>query len=134
MRRHIRIIWSCFAASSATPSRSRFPLALAIVAGTVSGNAQAQAPTREDYLRRFDADGDGRVSLGEYQEYLSRGFHAMDRDGNGVLAAGELPPGVRTRTATTLESHRRALARMFDLLDLDNSGHLDARELTAPPR
>lgn len=94
----------------------------------------ASAQTRADYLRRFDADGDGRVSLGEYQDYMSRGFHAMDRNGDGVLSSAELPSGVRARTATTLEGHRRALARMFDLLDVDNNGFLDAVELTAPPR
>ena len=97
-----------------------------------SGLAQAQA-TRAEYLRLFDTDGDGRVSLSEYQEYMSRGFYAMDRNGDGVLSASELPGGVRTRTATTLESHRRALARMFDRLDINNDGYLDANELTAMP-
>lgn len=92
------------------------------------------AETRQDYLRRFDANGDGRVSLQEYQDYMSRGFHAMDRNGDGVLSADELPAGTRSRTATTLEAHRRALARMFDLLDANNDGFLDADELTAPPR
>ena len=37
-------------------------------------------------------------------------------------------------TATTLEGHRRSLARMFDVLDVNNDGFLDANELTAPPR
>lgn len=94
----------------------------------------AQAQTRSEYLRRFDTNGDGRVSLAEYQDYMSQGFHAMDSNGDGVLSADELPAGVRTRTATTLEGHRRALARMFDLLDVNNDGFLDANELTAPPR
>lgn len=112
----------------AIPSLPLAALALLITAGT------AQAQTRADYLRRFDVNGDGRVSLSEYQEYMSRGFHAMDRNGDGVLSVGELPSGVRTRTATTLEGHRRSLARMFDVLDVNNDGFLDANELTAPPR
>ena len=103
-------------------------LVLLVVAG------MARAQTRADYLRRFDTDGDGRVSLAEYQEYMSRGFHAMDRNGDGVLSADELPAGVRVRTATTLEGHRRSLARMFDVLDANNDGFLSADELTAPPR
>ena len=108
-------------------------LLLAAVAALVPlGTAQAQ--TRADYLRRFDSDGDGRVSLSEYQDYMSHGFHAMDRNGDRVLSADELPSGVRTRTATTLDGHRRAVARMFDVLDANNDGFLDANELTAPPR
>ena len=92
------------------------------------------AQSRSDYLKRFDSDGDGRVSLTEYQEYMSRSFHRMDRNGDGALSALELPAGVRSRTATTLEGHRRALARMFDVLDINNDGYLSATELTAPPR
>lgn len=107
-------------------------LPVAFVLLVVAGTAQAQ--TRADYLSRFDTDGDGRVSLAEYQEYMGRGFHAMDRNGDGVLSADELPAGVRTRTATTLEGHRRSLARMFDVLDVNNDGFLSANELTAPPR
>ncbi len=113
-------------------AKPSLPLAALVSLVVVAGMAQAQ--TRADYLRRFDADGDGRVSLAEYQDYMSRGFHAMDRNGDGVLSADELPSGVRARTATTLEGHRRALARMFDLLDANNDGFLDANELTAPPR
>ena len=112
----------------ATPLLLLAALVLFIMAGA------AQAQTRADYLRRFDVNGDGRVSLAEYQEYMSRGFHAMDRNGDGVLSVDELPSGVRSRTATTLDGHRRALARMFDVLDVNNDGFLSATELTAPPR
>lgn len=100
--------------------------------GLAAASAQAR-DSRREYLGWFDTDGDGRVSLAEYQEYLSQGFYAMDRNGDGVLAAGELPEGIRTRTATTLESHRRALARMFDRLDVNNDGYLSVNELTAMP-
>ena len=96
--------------------------------------AEPLARTPSEYLLRIDANGDGRVSLSEYQDYLSRGFTRMDRDGNGVLSASELPPGARTRRAPTLESHLRALAATFDRQDVDNDGYLDARELSAPPR
>ena len=108
-------------------------LLLATVA-TLAPLGTTPAQTRADYLRRFDSDGDGRVSLSEYQDYMSHGFHAMDRNGDRVLSADELPSGVRTRTATTLDGHRRAVARMFDVLDANNDGFLDANELTAPPR
>lgn len=92
------------------------------------------AATPSEYLVRMDGNADGRVGLGEYQDYLSRGFLQMDRDGDGRLSASEMPPGTRARKAPTLESHLRALAATFDRQDADNSGFLDARELAAPPR
>ena len=119
---------------AAASTRTTTALLLLLPALFVAGAAGAQVQTRQDYLRRFDTNGDGRISLQEYQDYMGRGFHAMDRNGDGVLSADELPNGVRARTATTLEGHRRALARMFDLLDTDNNGFLDANELTASPR
>ncbi len=112
--------------------RLRHACAVAAALLSASFATQAQA-SRSEYLSWFDTDGDGRVSLAEYQDYLSQGFHAMDRNGDGVLSASEMPAGVRLRTATTLESRRRALTRMFDRLDLDNDGYLDANELTAVP-
>lgn len=92
----------------------------------------AQA-NRTEYLQRFDQDGDGRVSLHEYQQYMSRGFQAMDRNGDGVLSADELPAGVHWRGPITLTAHLQALARTFMRLDSNGDGYLDARELTAPP-
>ena len=112
--------------------RKMAALRLIALIALVGGPAQAQS-TRAEYLRWFDTDGDGRVSLSEYQEYMSHGFRAMDLDGDGVLHAGELPPSARVRTATTLQSHHRSLTRMFDRLDINHDGYLDADELTAMP-
>lgn len=101
----------------------------------IGANAAASlAVTPAEYLVRMDLDGDGRIALREYQDYLSRGFVQMDRDGNGVLDASELPVGTRSRRAPTLESHLRSLAAVFDRQDINNDGHLDARELAAPLR
>jgi Ca2+-binding EF-hand superfamily protein len=108
--------------------------ALALLLLAASGSACALARTPAEYLQRMDADADGRISLREYQDYLSRGFVAMDLDGDGRLSASEMPAGTRARRAPTLESHRRALAATFDRQDANNDGHLDARELAAPPR
>ena len=96
--------------------------------------AAPYAATPSEYLLRMDGDGDGRVGLAEYQDYLSRGFLQMDRDGDGVLSASELPSGTRSRRAPTLEGHLRSLAAVFDRQDANNDGHLDARELAAPLR
>lgn len=103
------------------------------LAATAAG-AQPLPRTPSDYLDTMDRDGDARVALAEYQDYLSRGFQQMDRDGDGRLSAAELPPGARSRRVPTLEGHRRSLAATFDRQDADNDGFLDARELAAPPR
>ena len=100
---------------------------LALAAG-----AQAQVHASGDYLARMDRDGDGRVSLVEYQDWLSYAFDAMDRNHDGVLAPDELP-GSRG-AAITRTQHRARLADAFRRQDRDHDGFLGARELAAPPR
>ena len=94
--------------------------------------AAAQVAATADYLAKMDTDGDGRVSLAEYQAWMSYAFDGMDRDGDGVLAPWEQPGG-RGRTITRAE-HLARLADRFHRQDADGDGFLDARELAAPPR
>ena len=100
---------------------------LALAALLATGFARAPS----DLLGRFDTDGDGRVVEQEYVDYLSLGFRARDVDGNGVLEGGELPPG--SRPITRADSEMR-LRRQFARQDGNRDGHLDTRELLAPPR
>jgi Ca2+-binding EF-hand superfamily protein len=85
-----------------------------------------------DYLSRMDADHDRRVSLPEYQDWLSYAFDAMDRNRDTVLTADELP-GNRGRAITRSE-HRDRLASTFRKQDGNRDGYLTAKELAAPPR
>jgi len=94
--------------------------------------AGAQVAATSDYLARMDADRDGRVSLVEYQDWLSYAFDGMDRNRDGVLVAAELPGG-RGRPVTRV-AHRERLALRFAKQDANRDGFLDARELAAPPR
>jgi hypothetical protein len=94
--------------------------------------AAAQVHDAADYLARIDTDGDGRVSLAEYQAWMGYAFARMDRDGDGVLAAHELPGG--RGKPVTLAGHRAALAAAFARQDRNGDGYLDAAELAAPPR
>ena len=70
--------------------------------------AFAQVRASGEYLARMDVDRDGRVSLGEYQDWLSYAFDAMDRDRDGVLSSAEQPGG-RGETLTRA-AHRARLA------------------------
>ncbi len=93
------------------------------------------AESSAELLHWMDADQDGRVAVGEYQEYLSRAFHAMDRDRDGIVALDELPPevvGPRSQPLS-LDRHYGNLAAQFHRLDRDRDGFLDADELAQPP-
>jgi Ca2+-binding EF-hand superfamily protein len=102
----------------------------------MTGIAAAQPQASSDYLSRMDRDHDGRVSLVEYQDWLSYGFDAMDRNHDGVLSADELPArggqGGRGHPLTR-EEHRARLAAAFHRQDRNGDGFLDSRELAAPP-
>lgn len=63
---------------------------------------------------------------------MSRGFQAMDRNGDGILEIDELPGG--RGHPITLREYQDNLRRQFHKLDRHHRGYLDAQELTAPPR
>lgn len=94
--------------------------------------AQAQVRSSGDYLAKMDADGDGRVSLAEYQDWLSYAFHAMDRDRDGVLSPAEQPGG--RGKSLTLGEHQGRIAERFRKQDANRDGFLSRQELAAPPR
>lgn len=111
------------------------PLLLATCLFALPIVATAQVNSTGDYLSRMDTDGDGKVSLVEYQDWLSYGFDAMDKNRNGVLEPDELPPGRRNAAAAlTREQHRAQLAETFRKQDRNRNGSLDARELASPPQ
>lgn len=85
-----------------------------------------------DYLSRMDSDGDRRISLLEYQEWLTYAFDGMDRNRDGVLTPDEQPGG--RGKAITRDAHRARVAERFGRQDIDRSGFLDAKELAAPPQ
>ncbi len=93
---------------------------------------KAQIQRTSEYLSKMDTDGDGKVSLTEYQDWMSYAFDAMDRNGDGILAQDEQPGG-RGKPVTRGE-HRTRLAERFRKQDLNHDGFLSARELAAPPQ
>lgn len=113
----------------------RLGVAIAIVAYALlecALPAAAQVQHTKDYLSKMDADGDGKVSLAEYQDWMSYGFNAMDRNRDGVLTPDEQPGG-RGKPVSRNE-HRTRLAERYSKQDLNRDGSLSARELAAPPQ
>lgn len=109
-------------------------VALVVLVATIAASAQATGlpDTPNGYVARMDLDGDGRVDLAEFRDYMSRGFRERDLDGNGILDGDELPvPGSRT---LHLGDHLERLAEAFRRQDRNGDGWLDADELAAPPR
>ena len=94
--------------------------------------ANAQVQRTGDYLSKMDRDGDGKVSLAEYQDWLTYAFDGMDRDRDGVLSAAEQPGG--KGQPLTREQHRTRLAERFRKQDANRDGFLNARELASPPQ
>jgi len=94
--------------------------------------APAFAQSRDDYLRRVDSDGDGRVSLAEYQFHMSFAFRQMDRNNDAILEPEEqLVPNAKPLTRAELDAR---LALQFHRQDRNHDGYLSAAELSAPPQ
>ena len=109
------------------------PVLLALSAGaSAQAHSQSQVQSTRDYLQRMDTDGDGRVSLVEYQAWMSYAFDGMDRDGDGVLSAAEQPGG--KGKPLTRQLHRERLSQRFKRQDVNRDGYLNAVELAAPPQ
>ena len=105
---------------------------LLLLAACAPGAVLAQVRDTASYLQRMDSDGDGRVSEAEYVQWLLYAFDRMDRNGDGVLGADELPGG--KGRAISREQQRSTLVQRFHKQDANGDGYLDARELSAPPR
>ncbi len=64
-----------------------------VLATLLPSAALAQVTDTASYLQRMDSDGDGKVSEAEYVQWMLYAFDRMDRNGDGVLTADELPGG-----------------------------------------
>ena len=107
----------------------RFSCLALLLAGSA---AHAQVADTRSYLQRMDTDGDGRVSVEEYVQWMLYAFERMDRNGDGVLSADELPGG--KGAPITRQQQRQTLIQRFHKQDANGDGYLSAKELAAPPR
>lgn len=95
-------------------------------------SAQAQVTDTGSYLQRMDTDGDGKVSVEEYVQWMMYAFDRMDRNADGVLSTDELPGG--KGRPITREQQRQTIIERFHKQDANGDGFLSAKELSAPPR
>lgn len=110
----------------------RAALTVLLLVAVWAPSLQAQVSDTASYLQRMDSDGDGKVSEAEYLQWMLYAFDRMDRNGDGVLSADELPGG--KGRAISREQQRQTIVQRFHKQDANGDGFLDARELAAPPR
>lgn len=85
-----------------------------------------------------DVDGDFQLSWEEFRNFFVPQFHALDRDGDGVIRGAEHPPARAadgksvTPPDVTDEAFQQALRNAFQRADLDRSGGLSAKEWATP--
>lgn len=121
-------------------------LAAAMLLGAASMTAQAQ-PNRKpfgtgelpEFLKPYDLDGDGKLSVEERQAYEKATREARperpgrvnpwDTDGDGVLSDAE-KEAARAAIAAKIETER---TKRFNELDADTDGFLTSTELAAIP-
>lgn len=96
----------------------------------LAGSAWAQSP--DEYFRRIDRDFDGALSRLEFQDWMSRAFHSMDRNGDRVLDPDEQL--IANAPRVTLADLHQRLSVQFDKQDRNADGRLSPAEYLAPPQ
>src|SRR3546814_744578 len=107
-------------------------LASLVLSSLLPFAAHTQVDGTGDYLSRMDSDGDGRISLVEYQDWMSYAFDGMDRNRDGTLTPDELPGG--KGKPVTREGYRARIAATFNKQDVAHNRKSTPRELAAPPQ
>lgn len=96
----------------------------------IAQNASAQS--REQYFSNIDSNGNGGVSIAEFQDWMAYGFNHIDKNADNVIDADEaLVPKMAGVTRTR---HQANIAAQFRRQDRNKNGELSMRELTAPPQ
>ena len=82
---------------------------------------------RDHMIKKFDQDGDGRLSRAERTAAVQAVFKAADSDGDGGLSLAEW----ETYREKRLAARRQAVHRM---IDVDGDGAISANEFAAGHR
>jgi len=115
--------------------------ALALVGFAVTLPAQAAGITADAFIRKWDADHDGTLSLEEVKKAAGARFDALDRNHDGSLDRRELgatmsPQQLRqadlAKSGTLDKNEYLALVEQrFQAADSNRDGKLDKKELNS---
>ena len=111
--------------------RKLLPLAAALVPMALlsthvdarSGSYSTDHVLSDDFLERFDTDGDGRVTRTEIEAVLAEDFASADTDADGLLSYAEF-------SALLAQYRQDKLQAEFDSLDTDASGSISEQEFS----
>ena len=81
----------------------------------------------ERFMRLYDLNGDGKVTVDEINSDQSRMFGAIDVDGDKALSVEEMQ-----RRGRSLQLWRTVT--MFDLLDVNGDGKISVEEIQGPTK
>jgi EF hand len=123
----------------------RLRIGIAMLALTVpafiAAPAQAAGVTAEGFIREWDADHDGTLSLDEVKKAAGARFDALDRDHHGTLDRKELgatmsPKEFREADADkdgTLDKseYLTVVEKLFAAVDKNRDGKLDKKKLNS---
>ncbi|SIT85062.1 EF-hand domain-containing protein [Pontibaca methylaminivorans] len=102
--------------------------ATALGAGSLAAqDAEADKPSGQSWMsfESLDADGDGTVTLEEFQQRRNAMFESMDSDGDGKLSVEEIE-------AEAVKRARERAEAMVERFDKDGDGFLGAEEMPGP--
>jgi hypothetical protein len=92
----------------------------------------AFAQSRSSYFDAADTDHDGKLSLLEFQEWMSFAFRQMDKNHDEVIEPEEqLVPNAKRLTLAELHARQ---AEQFKRQDRNHDGLLTQAEFLAPPQ
>jgi Ca2+-binding EF-hand superfamily protein len=115
---------------------------MSLVVGAMSTSAFAvsrHAAAGTGQVRLMDRDRNGKVSKGEFLQYMSHTFHRRDVNKSGQLERHELSPTLlrsmdRDRNGAVSKSeYMQHMSQTFNRLDVNKSGHLEPKELQRLP-
>lgn len=108
---------------------------------TEFATAPAGTPTPVSHFTSADRDADGKISVEEFRNRMTKVFFELDADGDGLLQEDELSAvllaphqEMADADGSKTLSHREFIGHtifLFDSVDGDGDGHFTAEELAA---
>ena len=89
----------------------------------------AGKPSKEEFMKKMDKDGNGIVSKKEYKKFLEEDFAEIDKDGDGILTKEEFViKGKKNKKTGKVKECPCRGEKAFESLDKDADGKLTKKE------